>query len=157
MKNQTSVERKSEREIVMKRTINGPARLVFEAWTKPELFIRWWVPKSCGFTVKSFEADIRTGGSYRLVFLYEGNELPFFGKYVEVTPSRIVWTNEESPDGPVTTVTFEEQNGKTLMVLTELHPTKEACDAALASGACEGTKESFEQLDELVPTLPHAA
>ena len=152
MKNQSTVVRKSERELVISRTINGPARIVFDAWTKPELFKRWWAPKSCGLSIISFEADIRTGGSYRLVFSHSGAELPaFHGKYLEVTPcSRIVWTNEEAADGPVTTVTFEEQGGKTLVVLTELYPTKEALEAAMGSGGCEGTMESFEQLEDFL-------
>src|SRR5512147_1594933 len=95
MKNRTTIERKSDRELVVTRTINGPARLVFEAWTKPELFKQWWVPKSSGLSLLSFEADIRAGGKYRLVFGLEGSEpMAFFGRYIEVTPhSRLVWTN----------------------------------------------------------------
>ena len=150
MKNQTTVEQTSDREIVVTRTFNGPARLVFEAWTKPELFTRWWIPKSYGISIVSYEMDIRTGGSYRLA-LGRGTAEPmvFHGKYVEVTPhSRLVWTNEESPDGPVTTVTFEEKAGKTVVVLHELHPSKEALDANRGSEA--GLPESFEQLDELL-------
>ena len=152
MKNQSTVVRKSERELVISRTVNGTARIVFEAWTKPELFKRWWVPKSCGLSIISFEADIRTGGKYRLVFSHSGAELPaLHGKYLEVTPcSRIVWTNEEAEDGPVTTVTFDEQGGKTLMVMTELYPTKEALDVAMGSGASQGTTESFDQLEDFV-------
>ena len=68
MKNRTTVERKSERELVVTRTFNGPARIVFEAWTKPELFKRWWVPKSIGLSLLSCEMDVRVGGRYRLVF-----------------------------------------------------------------------------------------
>src|SRR6188768_3733405 len=156
MKNRTTVERKSERELVVTRTINGPARLVFEAWTKPELFKQWWVPRSFGLQLISFEADVRVGGRYRLVFRHGDSEpMEFFGKYLEVTaPSRLVWTNEEGDDGgPVTTVTFEERDGKTLVVLHELHPSKEALDAARASGVEAGTLETLEQLDELVATL----
>lgn len=151
MKNRTIVERKSERELVVTRTINGPARLVFEAWTKPELFKRWWVPKSMGMTLLSCEMDVRVGGRYRLVF---GDGMDFFGRYLEVTPhSRLVWTNEEVGDaGPVTTVTFEEKGGKTLLVLHELYPSKEALDAA-GTGAADAMGETFEQLDELLVTL----
>src|SRR5215510_9890048 len=117
-KNRTTVERKSERETVVTRTINGPARIVFEAFTKPELFKQWWVPKSFGLTLLSCELDVRVGGSYRLVFSHDGSEMAFFGKYVEVTPhSRLVWTNDEGDEGPVTTATFEEKAGKTLVVL----------------------------------------
>jgi len=148
-KHPTTVERKSERELVVTRMFNAPARLVFEAWTKPELFQRWWVPKSMGMTLQSFEADIRTGGTYRLTF---APDVAFFGKYLEVTPhSRLVWTNEESDAGAVTTVTFEEKAGKTLLTLHELYPSKEALEQN--AGAEEGLPEQFEQLDELLGTL----
>ena len=152
-KNGTTVERKSERELVVTRTINGPARLVFEAWTKPELFKQWWVPKSFGLTLLSCEMDARVGGKYRLVFRHGASEsMAFYGTYVEVTPhSRLVWTNEEEGDaGQVTTVTFEEKAGKTLLVLHELYPSKEALDA---SGSTGGMPETLEQLDEFVVTL----
>ena len=119
--NRTTVERNSERELVTKRTFDAPARIVFEAWTTPELFKRWWVPKSMGMSLLSCEMDVRAGGKYRLAFAHEGSESAFFGRYLEVTPhSRLVWTNEESGDGPVTTVTFEEKGGKTLLVMREL-------------------------------------
>jgi len=142
------VERRSDREIVVTRTFNGPARIVFEAWTKPELFKRWWIPKSMGMTLQSCEMDVRVGGGYRLVF---GNGMAFFGKYVDVTPpSRLAWTNEESGDsGSVTTVTFEEKDGKTLLVLRELYPSKEALDAA-GTGAADALVETFTQLDALL-------
>jgi uncharacterized protein YndB with AHSA1/START domain len=155
MKNRTTAERKSERELVVTRTINGPARIVFEAWTKPELFKQWWVPKSFGLSLLSFDADIRVGGRYRLVFSHEGSEpMAFYGRYLEVTPhSRLVWTNEEGDDGgAVTTVTFEEKNGKTLLVMHELYSSKEALDAA-GTGAADATVETFAQLDELLLTL----
>src|SRR6187402_3738463 len=153
MKNRTTVERKSEREVVVTRTFNGPARIVFEAWTKPELFKRWWVPKSMGMSLLSCEMDVRVGGRYRLEFSYEGSKSAFFGTYKEVIPhSRLVWTNEESEDGAVTTVTFQEQDGKTLLVMHELYPSKEALDAA-GTGAADAMGETFEQLDELLVTL----
>ena len=138
MKNPTTVERKSERELVVTRTFNGPAHIVFEAWTKPELLKRWWAPKSFGISFISCEADVRTGGTYRFVFSHPASAQPmaFFGRYLEVTPpSRIVWTNEESADGAVSTVTFEEKGGTTLLVLHELYPSKQALDEAIASGS----------------------
>jgi uncharacterized protein YndB with AHSA1/START domain len=158
MKNPTTVERKSEREIVVTRTFDGPAHIVFEAWTKPELLKRWWTPPSLGISFVSCEADVRTGGAYRFVFSHPDFVQPmaFFGRYIEVTPhSRIVWTNEESEDGPVSTVTFEEKDGKTLLVLTELYPSKQALDDAIASGSSgtSGAPEQFELLDELLVTL----
>ena len=150
-KNRTTVERKSDRELVVTRTINGPARIVFEAFTKPELFKQWWVPKSLGMSLLSCELDVRVGGKYRLEFGQDAsNAMAFFGTYIEVTPpSRLVWTNEESEDGAVTTVTFEEKGGKTLLVLHELYPSKEALDAA-GTGAVDAMDETFEQLDELL-------
>jgi len=153
MKNRTTVERKSDRELVVTRTFNGPARIVFEAWTKPELFKQWWVPKSMGMSLLSGEMDVRVGGKYRLEFAHGDLSAAFFGTYKEVTPhSRLVWTNEESDEGSVTTVTFAEQGGKTLLVLHELYPSKEALDAA-GTGAADAMGEQFEQLDELLVTL----
>jgi uncharacterized protein YndB with AHSA1/START domain len=156
-KNRTSVERKSERELVVTRTFNAPAYTVFEAWTNPELLKRWWAPKSFGLTLLSCEANVRVGGRYRLVFSHPAasNPMEFLGKYLEVTPhSRLVWTNEEGGDsGQVTTVTFEESGGKTLLVMHDLYASKEALDAAIASGSTGGTGETFEQLDELLVTL----
>ena len=156
MKNRTTVERTSERELVITRTFDGPARLVFEAWTKPELLKRWWVPKSSGMTLLSCEMDVRVGGTYRLVFDHGAPEpAAFHGRYLEVTPdARLVWTNEEGGDGgQVTTVTFEERGGQTLVVVHELFPSKEALDEARASGATEGALEQFPQLDELLVAL----
>jgi uncharacterized protein YndB with AHSA1/START domain len=156
-KHETTVERKSERELVVTRTFNGPAQIVFSAWTKPELLKRWWVPKSCGASFVSCEADVRTGGTYRFVFSHPSSEQPmsFFGRYVEVTPpSRLVWTNDEGDEsGAVTTVTFEERRGETLVVMRDLYPSKEALDDAIASGSTSGSGEQFEQLDQLLVAL----
>jgi uncharacterized protein YndB with AHSA1/START domain len=155
MSNRTTVERKSERELVITRAFNGPAHVVFAAWTTPEMLMRWWAPKSVGVSLLSCEADVRTGGSYRFEIGHASSEQPmvFFGKYIEVIPnSRLVWTNEESDDGSVTTVTFEEKDGKTLLVMRELYPSKEALDRAV-SGMEEGMTESFAQLDELLVAL----
>ena len=154
MKDRTTVERKSERELVTTRTFNGPARIVFEAWTKPELFRRWWAPKSTGVSLLSCEADVRVGGKYRFEFGHGASKpMAFFGRYLEVKPhSRLVWTNDEGEEDAVTTVTFEEQGGTTLLVLHELYPSKEALDRAIA-GMEDGMRETFEQLDELLVTL----
>lgn len=153
----TTVERKSERELVVTRTFNGPAHLVFDAWTKPELIKRWWVAKSFGATFVSCEADVRTGGTYRFVFSHPSLEqpMPFFGRYVEVIPgSRLVWTNDEgAEEGSVTTVTFEQSGGETLVVIHELYPSKEALDEAMASGSISWSGEQFEQLDDLLAAL----
>jgi uncharacterized protein YndB with AHSA1/START domain len=143
----TTIEKKSDREVVVRRTFEEPARIVFEAWSKSELFKRWWVPKSMGMTLVSCEQDVRTGGRYRLEF---GQGMAFFGRYIEVTPhSRIVWTNEESgKDGSVTTVTFDERDGKTLLTLSDLYPSKEAFERA--GGTEGGLSESFDQLEALL-------
>ena len=151
----TTVRKASDREVVVTRTFDAPARLVFEAWSKAELFKKWWVPRSMGMTLRSCEQDVRTGGKYRLVFGDDpANTFAFFGTYTEVVPNkRIVWTNEEGGDaGSVTTVTLEERDGKTLLVLSELYPTKEALDAA-GTGAADATHETFAQLDELLVEL----
>ncbi len=156
-KNRTTVERKSECELIISRTFNGRSRIVFEAWTKPELFARWWAPKSTGVSLLSCEMDVRVGGGYRLEFGQgPAKAMAFFGRYLEVTPhSRLVWTNDESDDGAVTTVCFEEKDGKTLLTLKERYPTKEALDRSIA-GMEGGMPEQFEQLDELLVSLTAA-
>lgn len=156
MNSRTTVERASDRELVATRTVDAPARLVFEAWTKPELVMRWWAPASFGITFLSCEIDARTGGSYRFVFGHPASEQPmaFFGRYIEVTPpSRLIWTNEEEADGAVTTVTFEEKDGRTRVVVHDLYASKEALDDAVASGSTGAWPEQFEALNDLVATL----
>jgi uncharacterized protein YndB with AHSA1/START domain len=152
-KHPTSVERTSDREVVVRRIFDAPARLVFEAWTQPELFRQWWVPKSIGLELLSLEQDVRVGGGYRLVFdLGDSKTMAFFGKYLDVTPpTRLSWTNEESDDGAVTTVTFEERGGQTHLTFSERYATKEALDRNI--GSTEGLPEQFAQLDVLLPTL----
>jgi uncharacterized protein YndB with AHSA1/START domain len=156
-KNRTTVERKSDRELVVTRTFNGPAHVVFNAWTKPELLKRWWAPKSFGISFLSCETDVRTGGTYRFVFSHPSAAQPmaFFGRYIEVTPpTRLVWTNDEGGEpGAVTTVTFEEKAGETLVVMHDLYPSKQALDDAIASGSTSGSGEQFEQLDQLLVAL----
>lgn len=154
MKNSTTVERTSDRELSTTRLFNAPARLVFQAWTTPELFQRWWVPQSFGLTLVSFEAEYRVGGRYRLVFSHPAAPDPvaFFGTYLEVTPySRLVWTNEEGGEaGQVTTVTFEERGGQTLLMVHDLYPSKEALDEAISSDSTGAFPEQFDQLDEVL-------
>jgi len=154
MKSRTTVERTSDRELVVTRTVNGPARLVFEAWTRPELFKQWWVPKSLGMVLRSCEMDVRVGGGYRLVFGHDASSAAeFFGRYLEVVPnSRLVWTNDEAgANGSVTTVTFEEKDGKTRLVVHERYPSKDALDAG--AGAADAMGETFDQLDELLTKI----
>jgi uncharacterized protein YndB with AHSA1/START domain len=153
-KHPTTVERTSDREVVVTRIFNAPARIVFAAWTTPELLKRWWIPVSCGASFVSCEADVRTGGSYRFVFNHPAAEQPmaFFGKYIDVIPNaRLVWTNEEDGEGgAVTTATFAEKDGQTVVTMSDLHASKEALDAAVESGSTSGFVESFDQLDEVL-------
>ena len=157
MSETATAERTSERELVVSRSINGPARIVFEAWTNADLLKQWWVPKSFPITLLSCETDPRVGGEYRLVFGHEGSTMEFFGRYLEVTPpSRLVWTNDEGEEGvTVTTVTFEEEGGKTRVVVHDLYPSKEALDAAIAAGSTgiSAMPESLAQLDEFLATM----
>ncbi len=151
----TTVERVSDRELVVTRTFDAPARMVFKAWTTPELFKTWWAPKSMGATIVSCEMDVRSGGSYRIEFGHPSSDqtMAFFGKYTDVVPNaRITWTNEESADGPVTTVTFEEKDGKTFLVHRETYPSKAALDASF-EGMESSLPEQFLQLDSLLPDL----
>jgi len=151
-----TAERTSDQELVVTRTINGPARIVFDAWTKPELFERWWKPKSFPITLLSVDLDARVGGNYRLAFGHEGSTIEFFGRYVEVTPpSRLVWTNDEDPNAPVTTATFEETDGRTMVTVHERYPSREALDEAMATGSSGMTAmpEQLAQLDDLLGTI----
>jgi uncharacterized protein YndB with AHSA1/START domain len=152
----TKIERTSDQELVVTRNIDGPPDVVFEAWTDAELFRQWWVPKSYGLTLLSCEIDARVGGGYRLTFdTGAGEPMAFYGRYLEVIPpTRLVWTNEEGDEGTVvTTVTFEEDQGRTRLVVHDRYPSKEALDEAVASGAISWNPETFDQLDELLERL----
>lgn len=150
--NPTTIERRGDRELVVSRSFDAPARLVFEAWTRPELFMRWWAPKSMGVPLRSCDMDVRTGGGYRLEFGKEGEQsFAFFGKYIEVAPNaRLVWTNDEGgAEDAVTTVTFEETDGRTLLTYREIFPSKEVFE--------EGGGIMPEQLDQLEALLAEMA
>lgn len=150
--NPTSVERKGDRELVVTRTFDAPPSIVYRAWSQPELFRRWWMPKSVsGVSLISCEMEVRTGGKYRLEFGAGGSDtMAFYGKYLEVVPNeRIVWTNDEGEDGAITTVTFEDQGGKTLLHFHEIYPSGEALEDAL-QGSAAALPEQLEQLDELL-------
>lgn len=151
--NRTTIKRTSDCEITVTRTFDAPARIVFEAWTRPELFAQWWVPKSLGVPLRSCQLDVRTGGSYRLEFGKDGETTwAFFGTYTDVVPpTRIVWTNDEGDSSAISTVTLVEKDGRTLLTFSELHPNKEALEASL--GGMEGTPEQFDQLDAVLASL----
>jgi uncharacterized protein YndB with AHSA1/START domain len=149
--NRTIVERKGDRELVVTRVFDAPPSTVFEAWSEPDLFRQWWMPKSVtGVTLLSCDMDVRTGGKYRLEFGAGGNTMTFYGKYLDVVPNaRIVWTNDEGEEGAVTTVTFEAQRGKTLLTFHELYPSREALEEAM-TGSAAGLPEQMDQLDALL-------
>lgn len=149
--NRTVVERKSDRELVVTRVFDAPPSMVFKAWSEPELFRRWWMPKSVArVSLLSCDMDVRTGGKYRLEFGFGGDTMAFYGKYLDVVPDqRIVWTNDEGEEGAVTTVTFEDQGEKTLLTFHELYPSKEALEEAM-TGSAAGLPEQLDQLDELL-------
>ena len=151
----TSIERKGDRELVVTRTFDAPPAMVFKAWSQPELFRRWWVPQSVtGVSLVSCDMDVRTGGKYRLEFGAGGSDtMAFYGKYLDVVPNeRIVWTNDEGEEGAVTTVTFEDQGGRTLLNFHELYPTKEALEEAL-QGSAAALPEQLQQLEDLLSTM----
>ena len=153
--NLTSVERRGDRELVVKRIFDAPPSIVYRAWSQPDLFKRWWVPKSAaGISLVSCDMDVRTGGKYRLEFSAGGSDtMAFYGKYLEVVPNeRIVWTNDEGEEGAVTTVTFEDHGGKTLLTFHEVYPSKEALEEAL-QGSAAALPEQLEQLDELLSSI----
>jgi uncharacterized protein YndB with AHSA1/START domain len=153
VQNKTSVERRSDRELVVRRTFDAPPEMVFRAWSEADLFRRWWVPKGAPMSLESCDMDVRTGGTYRLAFRMGEQTMAFYGKYLEVVPGeRIVWTNEEDEEGSVTTVTFEGQAGKTLLTFHELYPSPEALEEAMANGAAAGLPQQLDQLDELLAT-----
>lgn len=152
----TKLERKSDQELVVTRRFDAPARALFQAWSRSELFSKWWVPKSSGLTLLSCEMDVRVGGAYRLEFPNptSGQPMAFFGRYIEVVPDkRIAWTNEESEGGAVTTVTFDEEDGRTMLTISNRFSSKEACDAELASGATDGMDETLNQLEEILVAI----
>ncbi len=155
--NPTSLERTSDKEIVIARTFRAPAQIVFDAWTKPEYVRRWWAPESRGVTLVQCDADLRPGGAYRYVLARgKAERFAFSGKYLEIArPTRLVYTQsfEPVPGEAVVTVSFEERGGSTTLVAHELYPSKEALDGALASGMEDGMRETFDQLDELVASL----
>jgi uncharacterized protein YndB with AHSA1/START domain len=158
-KNDTSMVRKSDRELVITRTFNGPARIVFDAWTKPELVKRWWAPKSRGVIMASVDADVRAGGTYRYVVQPpKGEPFGMSGQYSEVTPpSRLVYSQVFEPmahlGAAIVTVTFDEKANKTRLQVHTLYPSKEALDGAIAMGMEDGARETMDQLDDLVIAL----
>jgi uncharacterized protein YndB with AHSA1/START domain len=151
-RNPTSIERKGERELVVTRTFDAPPGIVYRAWTQPDLFRRWWMPKSlAGVSLIACDMDVRTGGKYRLEFSTGGSDtMAFHGKYLDVVPNeRIVWTNDEGEEGAITTVTFEDLGGRTLLKFHEVYPSSEALEEAL-QGSAAGLPEQLDQLDELI-------
>jgi uncharacterized protein YndB with AHSA1/START domain len=151
--NATSVVRKGDRELVVTRTFDAPPHLVFKAWSDANLFRRWWVPKGAPMSLVACDMDVRTGGTYRLEFLAGEDRMAFYGRYLEVLPDqRIVWTNDEGEEGAVTTVSFEDQGGRTLLTFHELYPSVEALEEAI-QGSAAGLPIQLDQLDEMLSTM----
>lgn len=149
----TQIERKSDRELVVTRTFDAPRSMVFKAWSEPDLFRRWWMPEDAPVSLISCDMDVRTGGKYRLEFGTGEQSMAFHGSYLEVEPgSRIVWTNDETEGGAVTTVTFEDHEGKTLLTFHEIYPSKEALDEAM-TGSAAGLPQQLDQLENLLSIL----
>jgi len=155
----TVTERRSDRDLVVTRTFDAPVRLVYQAWTQAELFQLWWAPKSSPVPMIACEMDVRTGGGYSVSFGHDlASAMTFYGKYVDVVPDeRIVWTNEESGQVTVTTVTFEDDDGRTRLTMHDRYPSKDALDATIAgaqdAAMDDPTSEQFRQLDDLLVTL----
>lgn len=149
--NPTQVERLSDRELAVTRLFDAPAHMVFKAWSDPSLFRRWWVPAGFGINLVGCEMDVRTGGTYRLEFAAGDQTMAFHGKYLDVVPNhKIVWTNDEGEgDGQVTTVTFEDRGGKTLVTYRDSFASEAALEEAM-NGAAKGLPQQLEQLAELL-------
>jgi uncharacterized protein YndB with AHSA1/START domain len=158
-KNETKLELPSDRDIRIKRTIDAPARIVFECWTKPEFLRRWWAPKSRGVTLVGCDVDLKVGGAYRYVMRRDGGqEMAFSGKYSEVVPhSRLVYSNVFEPmramGEAVVTVTFDEDGVRTYVTTVERYPSKEVRDGVIATGMERGMRESMDQLEALAAEL----
>jgi uncharacterized protein YndB with AHSA1/START domain len=156
MNEATTVERISDRELVVTRTVNGPAKLVFDAWTKPELLKRWWAPKSLGVSLFECEQDVRVGGKYRFAFGHNPQDPEVFsGHYTEVTPTTKlvctqVYERMAAAGEAIITATFEEKDGRTRLTLSQRFPSEQALDGAVASGMERGMRETLDQLAALV-------
>lgn len=163
MRELTTLRLEGDREIVIERTFNAPARIVFDAWSQPELVERWWAPRSRGVAVVQIVATVRTGGSYRYVLSHRDRQFAFSGAYIEVTPpARLVYTQifEPAAGGAqpgdaeiVVTVTFDERDGRTRVRSHTQCLSAEVRDGIIASGMEHGMRETMEQLEELVGVL----
>jgi len=157
MKNTETLEvtTPTDREIVLTRVFDAPRRLVFDAWTKPELLKRW-LGAFGGWSLVVCEIDLRVGGAYRYVWRDpEGAEMGMRGVYREVVPpERLVAT--ESFDEPwypgeaVDTIALREDGGKTTVTTTVLYQSREARDIALKSGMEQGVAAGYDKLAELL-------
>jgi uncharacterized protein YndB with AHSA1/START domain len=155
------VTMRGDREILMTRVLDAPRRLVFDAFTKPEL-VKQWLLGPPGWTMPVCEIDLRVGGSYRYVWrnTTNGNEMGMGGVYREIaTPERIVTTEKFDeawyPGEAVGTLILSEQGGKTTVTQTVLYQSREARDVVLKSGMEKGVSASYDRLAELL-TSPSA-
>jgi len=148
----------SDREIALTRAFDAPRRVVFDAFTKPELIKRWLLGPD-GWTMPVCEVDLRAGGRYRYVWhkASTGHEMGVSGTFREVAPpERIVHTekfDEAWYEGEaVITTTFEEKAGKTTVIMTMLHQSREIRDAILKTGMERGVARSYDRLEEILAT-----
>ena len=147
----------SDREILMTRVFNAPRRLVFQAWTTPELFSRWFGPR--GFTVPVCEMDLRPGGAWRCIMRSpDGVEMGMKGVYQEIVPyerlvSTEIYDDYEEYGASLNTLTLEEKDGVTTLTTRVLYPSMETRDAVIASGMEGGASQTLDRLEELLATM----
>lgn len=156
MKNTLNVATRGDREIVLTRTFDAARPLVWEALSKPE-FLKRWLFGPPGWSMTVCDNDQRVGGTFRLAWKNtDGTEMAMQGVYREVVaPERIVRTESflfgcDAQSGEqLATLLLTEKGGQTLLTLTVLYPSKEARDAALASGMDRGVAAGYDRLDDI--------
>jgi len=145
----------TEREIVMTRVFDAPRRLVFDAFSKPELLKRWFGPR--GWSLAVCEVDLKVGGGFRFVLRGpDGREMGMRGVYREIVPPERSVHMESFDDYPgesQVTAVFVEENGKTTLTATVLYPSKEVRDIVIKSGMEHGAAESYDKLAELLASM----
>jgi uncharacterized protein YndB with AHSA1/START domain len=151
----------TDRQIQITRIFDAPRRVVFEAMSRPDL-IRRWLHGPEGWTMVVCENEMRVGGSFRWAWRSaQGQEMAMHGVYREIAaPERIVRTEsfdlgcETQAGEQLATMVLTEQQGKTMLTLTLLYPSKEARDGTIASGMERGVAASYDRLAELLATAP---
>ena len=148
----------SDREVCMTRSFNAPRDLVFAAWTKPELVMRWLGVEAWPMVV--CEIDLRVGGVLRYVWRNkDGTDMGINGVFQQIVPpERLVHTElfeEDWTDGETqVTTTFTEQDGRTTVSMVILYASKAARDGAMKTGMADGMAEGYRSLDILLANIP---